>query len=183
MIKFAIYSRLTITEKPEWLDTFMSKYIKPFEIHVTLKQPCYIDKSQEPEVLNILKGILESEINKKVIPLSFGAYKLDFHPTTESDQSTIMVLAEEDQHLMSLQQEIIEKLSDYNNYCKPENEKFEINFEPHITIGDELHYEEYQQAISELPEKVTIKGTMDEIVLILVDTESGEEIKNSFTLG
>lgn len=41
---FAIYPRLNLTQKPTWFDGFRLKYDEPYELHITLIQPRYIDE-------------------------------------------------------------------------------------------------------------------------------------------
>ena len=66
-------------------------------------------------------------------------------------------------------------MSDYTNYCDQETKRYEEHFRPHMTIGRDLDLETYINALGELGNQYSYKGSISEIVLSIVDEDTAEE--------
>ena len=172
MKTFAIYTIVNIKRKPKWLDAFRAKYDDPYEFHVTLKQPSFIENESLSELKDkVIKFFKEKQIKK--IKVNFSKVILD-EPASDSE-GTIMIGATEKKALSKLQKDLVSYLKNYNAYCDPQSKAWEENFVPHITIGRDLQKQRFNQAVSELPEKVIVQTVIDEIVLAIVPNDNPEE--------
>jgi 2'-5' RNA ligase len=159
---FSVYGRLNLTKKPEWLDAFRAKYGTISEYHVTLKQPCFIEVSQIPDI----KDKLDDIFGNFTVP----GHRIDMifdRPYSEKD--AIMILAQETGPIMDLQKQIRTALKDYDRYVEPELKTYEYDFHPHVSIVMDLTPEQYAAANKELEPDYLCEGVIDEIVLVMVD--------------
>lgn len=168
---FAIYTNITLTSKPPWLDSFVLKY-NPWGLHVTLKQACSIEDR-------------EVSLLKKKVSRFFNEYKS--HPIViacnhvergNDEHGPILVLAEKNEELMNLQSAICAALSDYSNYVDPDTEAYEKNFRPHITISYGIPANEYRECLKILKDGCTCTGIISEIVLSVLERVTVEQATN-----
>ena len=57
---FAVYARVKLLKKPDWLDDFRIKYDEPYDFHITLKQPSFIDEKQIPLIKEKLDHVFSN---------------------------------------------------------------------------------------------------------------------------
>lgn len=172
---FAIYAKIILLEKQGWLDDFIEKYNEPYDLHITLKQPCFINEIEVNELRNKVARFFKDRVEKK-IKVDFRKFILD-KPNLENS-GCIMIGTSDNKKLLGLQGSIRKLLVDYSDYCDLKTKVYEENFVPHITIGNKLTAEKFEKALSELPQKLALQGTVDEIVLAIVNDESEAERKN-----
>lgn len=170
---FAITGNVILTQKPEWLDTFREKYDKPYEYHVTLKQPCFIQESEFAGMKTKLDSIFESR-SYSTIDLTFNSIKID---TKDPLDICIMINSPMGGAIHALQNLIVAELSTYKNYCKPESADWEQNFQPHITIARDLNAIQLEQAKQDLKDDLACTGMVSEVVLFCVDNLNPAEAK------
>ncbi len=165
---FAVYARIHITEAPPWIPSFMQKYQKQ-EPHVTLKQTCYISADELPAALLKARDFFQNyHMSGRSIPVTFSRVR------TQPEWSLIMIDAEENSELSSLQRALVEALSQYRkNYVEPELPQYENNFVPHLTVADEIEEGERARVSSEFPKECIVKAEIKEIIFS-VDGSSRE---------
>lgn len=167
---FAVYSTLSFTKKPDWLDAFGDKYNYPYTYHVTLKQPTYI---QEDEIINV-KNILSDIFSEPMFPER--KIKIVFDKLVIG--TPIMIVATEKGEIGILQNKIVIVLGNYNNFVKPESKNWEKDFKPHLTITTDLDGEKLEQAKRDLGKDVRCEATIEELVLVIAqDMTSSEDSK------
>ena len=172
---FAVYARLNLTKKPEWLDDFRAKYDELYDFHVTLKQPCFIDENQIIELKKILAKLFsESIVENHKLDIVFDRIVFE---GVESKGMYVMIQATNIDEISQLQNRVKSALSLYKSYVKPEFEEYENNFKPHITIGRKLNSEMFLQAKTYFKENYVCNGTIEEIVLAIVPEDTVEESK------
>ncbi|MDO8489887.1 MAG: 2'-5' RNA ligase family protein [bacterium] len=168
---FALYTTIALTKKPDWLDGFMEKY-QPRGLHVTLKQPCLI----EEENIDDLKQMVAQFFSH------YGSGRLEVvfdEVVYNKDVSgAIMVCARNADTLVRLQKDLCLSLSKYSRYVELRRKEYEVNFRPHITIGDEITEEDYVSSLSFLKNGCLCEGVIGEVVLAIVDDMSTEEAIN-----
>jgi 2'-5' RNA ligase len=168
----SVYGRIELIDKPEWLDAYRKKYDNPYELHITLKQSCYIDEGQIAEVKTKLQEVLINFIVPE------HKIELDFNElVADKSDGSIMINAKENILLTNLQKEIRISLSNYDSYTSPELKEYEENFHPHITIVFDLS-ENFDQALKDLKEDYRCEGIIEEIVLSVVNKISIEEAQD-----
>lgn len=168
---FAMYTTVTLTQKPEWLDVFLEKY-QPRDLHVTLKQPCFIE---EGTIDN-----LKEKISRFFTARASGHVNIVFDTLVYNTEESgaIMICARNAGKLIQLQKDLCITLSEYKHYVEPIREEYENNFRPHITIGDEIPQEQYKKALSSLKDDCRCEGMISEVVLAIVNDMSTEESSN-----
>lgn len=166
---FAIYGRVEIPNAPDWLEAFREKYNNQFEYHVTLKQPCYFHESQFPDIKNLVRdALVEFDLLDNRLSLHFDTIRAD-----RSDGS-IMIMAEPNVLLGSIQLSIASQLCQYQSYISNELERYEKNFEPHITIAYDLG-SRFSEAVSAIPQDTKFSGFVKEIILSNVSRITPEQ--------
>jgi 2'-5' RNA ligase len=159
---FAVYGRLNLTRKPEWFDAFRAKYGTTLEYHVTLKQPCFIEDAQIPDIKEKLNHI-------------FGNFTVQGHridmifDRLYCEKDAIMVRTKEIGPIMDLQKQIRDILKDYDRYVAPELKTYEYNFHPHVSIVLDLTPEQYAAANKGLKPDYRCEGIIEEIVLVVAE--------------
>ena len=168
---FAVYSRLNFIKKPEWLDGFRNKYNYPYTYHVTLKQPTYIQEDDVVNVKDILSDVFSAlELPKHKIDIVFDKVIID---------TPIMIATTKIGEIGILQNKIARALRSYNNFVKPESKNWEEDFNPHITLTDDLDAEKLEQAKLDIKEDVRCEAVIEEIVLTVAqDMTSAEGSKD-----
>lgn len=190
---FGLYTNVTLTKKPEWLDAFLEKY-QSRGLHVTLIQPRTIEENDT--------GVLKQKISQFISEHS-GSISLVFDELiyNKEEAGAILVCAKNADTLMKLQKDLRLALSEYKNYVEPVGENYEKNFWPHITIGDKVPQQQYEEALdllkddscheevidgaisrltkSPLKSDCRCEGTISEVVLAIVSDMTTEEANNS----
>jgi 2'-5' RNA ligase len=172
---FAVYVNVELTKKPDWLDEFRKKYDQPYDFHVTLKQPCFINE----EKVSQLKELVGMFFNKPKVAegklrLVFDEVKVD---KSENGHS-IMLKAKQGESLATIQKDLCATLANYSNYVDARTEAFEKHFEPHITIARNLSDDPFKEAMRYLKGEIECKGEIQEAVLSVVNKISPEEAMN-----
>ena len=159
---FAVYGRLNLTKKPEWFEAFRAKYGTIFEYHVTLKQSCFIEEPQIPDLKKKLNDIFEN--------FAVPGHKIDMiFDELYSEKDAIMVRTKETRPIIDLQKQIRDTLKDYDRYVAPELKTYEYNFHPHVLIVIDLTPEQYAAANRELKSDYRCEGIIEEIVLVVAE--------------
>ena len=159
---FVVYGRLNLTKKPEWFDAFRAKYGTILEYHVTLKQSCFIEESQIPDIKEKLNHIFGN--------FTVPEHKIDMiFDRLYSEKDAIMVQTKETGPIMDLQKQIRTALKDYDWYVAPELKTYEYNFHPHVSIVTDLTQEQYREANKELKPDYRCEGVIEEIVLVVAE--------------
>ena len=162
MEKFAIYGRVVLSEFPDWFPEFYARHGAFFDKHVTLKQACLAEEADTSRVQSLLESFFATRfVADGQINLVFDRVRAD--PLGDC----IMVDSQRSETLNTLQASLLQCLKDHRNYEKSETEKYEKNFDPHITIADNMTPEETMAALRELPKEFVLKGGIEEIVLIV----------------
>ena len=96
---------------------------------------------------------------------------------TDKDQGgvCIMIKAKNTKELIVIQKALVSALSGYADYVEPHSQKYEENFDPHITIGDELSDQQYAEALEYLKDGFSCEGIIREVVLVTVNKATIEE--------
>lgn len=172
---FAIYTNLTLTEKPQWLDGFRRKYDKPYNFHNTLKQPCFIEEKKILELKNNTSLFFKSlKLKNHKIEIVFDEISTD----KSKDGITIMLSSKGHSVLVDLQKDLINYLEQYKNYVKPKYQSYEENFNPHITIARNLSPDQFNEATKYLSGHYSCKGEITTVTLSIVDEVTPEEANN-----
>lgn len=166
---FAVYADVELSYKPAWLKAFRAKYGKLYPYHITLKQPCYIEARQLPN----LKQDLASFFNGFRVP--GHAISIEFDTVTaDSDDGSIMLVSERGDLLHEMQKELVDALGNYT-YYDPKSESREKNFHLHLTIAYDLASELVSQAKVEVHEDDMPSGIITGVTLVVVDNIGPEE--------
>lgn len=164
---FALYTNVELVKKPSWLDDFLEKY-QPRGLHVTLKQPCYIEDEKVDELKREIFEFFQSHRGTIHVVFDTLLYNKD-------QVGAIMVCANDARELVQLQKDLCNTLSEYRNYVEKAREEYEKNFMPHITIGDEIAKEEYGTCIGYLDGGCVCNARITGIVLAVVNDMSAKE--------
>lgn len=168
---FNIVAEFKLTSKPNWLDDFRKKYDKPYNYHTTLKTCTYFNENEFEELKITLKKILKS-----YSPHEISFNKVIIRQTSKG--GCIMIKSDKNKELVKLQKEISEKFSKYGKHISKKHKKFEINFNPHITIARHLNQEQLIDAKNELKEDIHCKAKIKQLVLTTAKQDSFEEWSN-----
>lgn len=169
---FAITTNVVLTKKPAWLDEFRRKYDKPFEYHVTLKQPCYIHEKELPKLkVTFTEFVFNWPKFEHGIKIFFNRIKID---TTVEGEMCIMIKAKKNLELIKLQKKLLTQLNSYTNYVKAESKAWEENFKPHITIARNLSSQILAKAKTDLLKDYRCEGIIKDISLKVVTPTNSE---------
>jgi 2'-5' RNA ligase len=165
---FSIYTTVSLVDKPKWLEVFRNKYNQVYDLHVTLKQPCYIEEHQLSDVKEKLAKFFEDDL--------ISGHEIQVHFTKLSTDNTdpidgVIMIEAQNQILTDLQQSITSLLSDYKQYYEPASEEWEHNFKPHITIASNLTHETFRLAKEDLPKDYSCVGLIKKVVLAVIDSK------------
>lgn len=176
MKTIAIFCKVIIEPKLDWLDSFRAKYDEAYDYHITLKQACYVDESSVADIKAKLEQVLNSvQIPNHQIEIEFDT--LSANPVG-NDGMCIMLNASDSPAIVGMQKQITTALAEYDNRRRPESKIWEENFKPHITIGRKLETAVSEKAISELPADYTVHGKVSEVILVVVDEYTPAEATN-----
>lgn len=183
---FALYFKILLTKKPEWLDKFIKKYFEPVDLHVTLIQPRYIDERQ----IDVLKAKVAEIVNKTIIENEDKKVNFkDLVVDKESDGTyTFMLNCHNNDFLIAFQEELKLALKDHSEYVDNVTEEYEINFKPHLTIAVNLDEQKREEAAEYFTAGYEFEGQFGNLVLLIVNDQSAEERNNEknmtiFTFG
>ncbi len=166
---FAVYGRVEILDAPNWLEAFREKYNTPYDYHVTLKQPCYFHERQLQDIKNsIRKALVGFDLPDNQLSLHFDSLRAD------RLDGSIMIMAGANTLLGSIQRSITSQLGQYQSYISAELERYEKNFEPHITIAYNLG-SRFSEAVSLVPQDTKFSGIIKEIILSNVSSITPEQ--------
>ena len=172
----AVYARVALTEKPDWLEPFRTEFHYPYDYHITLKQGVVITDDQLPDLQQRLRAVLASNtIPDHRIRLVFDTV------VSEKEDGCIMLMAQPNQAIADLQRSIVSALKEYNQHYEPQTAAYEADFHPHITIAHDLG-SRFDNAVASLGEDVTCVGDVTEIVLSCVSAITPEEANNPANL-
>lgn len=189
---FGLYTDITLAKKPEWLDAFLEKY-QPRGLHVTLIQP----RTIKEEDIETLKQKVSQFFSTHSGSINIVFDELMYN---KEEAGAILVCARNADTLMKFQKNLCLALSEYKNYVESVGESYEKNFWPHITIGDNIPQQEYEEALcmlkddsgheevidgaisrltrQPLKKSCRCEGTINEAVLAIVNDMSTEESNN-----
>jgi len=170
---FAVYARIKLVNEPKWLENIIKSVNFEYELHITFKQSCFIKVNQIDKVKKIANDFLKT--------LKFPKHKIEvifdkIYP--DSNYECVMIEVKDNPTLMDLQKKIVNTFKKYSDYRKPETEKYERNFHPHLSISLDLDNETYQKEIAKIPVNFQITGEIKEIVLVIVKENTPEEAKD-----
>jgi|GEM_PF-742006 len=182
---FAIYTNANITEEPDWLDGFRSKYDLeyradtdtfdvPYEAHITLTQPRFITDSEATKLRTELAKFFDNY--NREIEVEFSEIYLDIQDANEN--GCIMIDSTNKYEFSKLQSRMLNFVIENDNFCNIKHKAYEDEFIPHLTIGRDLSKARFDNAVSELPDKIQIKATINEVILAVVPDESAAERKD-----
>lgn len=160
---FNIMAEFDLDKKPDWLEDFRAKYDKPYKYHIVLK---YATEFDDADVENIKSELLE--LSKKYSKMKIVFDKLLI-------QGSIMIMARENKELVQLQKEIVKKFSKYGKSIKEKYAEFDLDFEPHITIGRSLSDKELDLATKDLGNDFLCDALIDKISLTIIDEDFFEQ--------
>ena len=163
MQTFALYARVAVTEPPDWFPAFYARHGAHRDCHITLKQGCWVEEKDVAIIKSCTEDFLKSfSVLDHQIDLTFDSVRSD--PAWDC---VLLNVHQPSALLHSLQRGILDALKEFRDYEKPDTEAYERNFIPHITIADNMDFDETGRALAELPKDVLIKGYCREIVLIV----------------
>ncbi len=172
---FALYTDVELTHKPPWFDGFRQKYDEPWPLHVTLKQPCFIE---EGGVSNLRHQVSQffSKRGSKSSPLAARFNQVV--TGKDRDGVTVMLRMANPERLAVLQKSLVSALSAYADYVRPHHQRYEENFDPHITIARDLSEPQHAAASAYLKDGCVCEGVIREVVLIIVNEDTAAEGSN-----
>lgn len=150
----------------------------PFPPHITLTQGRQIRENDVPslkkKVIKVLKKFSNPEHFFEVLynEIAPGSAVADWEGLY-----CIMINATVSKQLYNLQKQLLSAVEIFD-LQKPESREYELNFNPHQTIGRDLDLEKYEKARKELPADLSFNGKIRKIVLLIVNNDSAEEVNN-----
>lgn len=154
---FALYSDVVLTKQPEWLDGFRKQFNEAWDLHITLKQPCFIQDKDIDQLKSVVSKFFSTfSVSKHELNLVFKRVVIK----NEEDGAIIMFMAEPNEVLADLQRKLCESLRQYSDYVESESQSYERNFQPHITIAQHLSVQQLNEA-----EKVLNSGEIGEALI------------------
>jgi len=164
---YAVYATVELFNQPRWLQDFRSKYDDPYTPHITLKQPARIDDADAETIRHLVGSYMDGRKESgQDISITFDRVLPDI--SSNKSDLCIMLAANENTSLRTLQKNLVTLLSTYSNYTDPELGQYEHRFRPHLTIGRHLTAEEYAKALTTLPDQHSVVGLIEEIELVVV---------------
>ncbi len=122
---FAIFANINLSKKPVWLDEFREKYDKPYQLHITLRSPCFVEDDDIPNLKEKLSNFFEStEVVNHKIQIDFNEIMKD-----KEERVTVMLRARCPE-LIAIQKKLFEYLVDYDKFVKDKYKAYGENFDP-----------------------------------------------------
>lgn len=172
---FVVTADVELTSRPEWLDDFRNRYDKPYQYHITLKQPCSVNENQVGEIKDKLATLFSTSQSSQKIDLKFDELKV----SNDALGEICIMLNSSNNAVRQLQKNIVDTLSQFTNYYKPEYQTYEKQFVPHITIARDLGGHKPQEARKELERDYSCEGKIEKVILTVVDNFGPEEANDS----
>lgn len=166
---FSVVLHFALDDKPDWLDDFRKKYDKPYEYHITLKYPTYIEEKNIEKLKKELEKITKTQ---KAFTMVFDTFYFGETPSGK----LIMVKAHKVDELIDMQKNIYKTLKKYGKVIKEHYQQYEKHFKAHITIARYLSEELFEKAKSELPEEIFCSAQIDKVVLVVEEKEEASEM-------
>ncbi|EKD56057.1 MAG: hypothetical protein ACD_58C00306G0006 [uncultured bacterium] len=94
------------------------------------------------------------------------------------DDRPILINAEKNDMLIKMQKDLVNLLTDYNEYVKSKYQDYEKNFKPHITVAMDLKEAQFCKAKQDFKDDFQCIGAVEEIVLSVVKEITPSESKN-----
>ncbi len=163
---FAVTTNLILVQKPDWFDRAREKYNQSFDLHITLKQPCFIE---DEEISKLKEKLLHFFQLYKFNSTTLSFDKVVFDK--EESGWTIMLSCESDE-IRTLQKQICQELSSYTNYVNTETEEYEKNFVPHMTFATDLSDSQYEEIKSVFSDQYQCKGEANKSLLLIASEDS-----------
>lgn len=168
---FAIYGQIELVNPPQWVADFRARFDKPYPLHLTFKQPCWIPEDEIDALKETVARTVEKlGLSADTIHVRFN--ELMLNPPESIDDGYIMLRADEKPSLHDLQKTFVRAVDQYRKYTKPELAGYEANFEPHITIGRKLSPASYAEALAAIPAEPAIEAVIQSIVLAIVPEDT-----------
>ena len=173
---FAVYLKVTLTEKPAWFGEFLSIYFEPVDLHITLIQPRCIEDEAAMKVKSAVKEIWrETALRKEGAGVSFDRLNVE---RMSDGEYVFMLQCEQNDSLGRLQRELRAALNAYDAYVDPVTIEYEENFVPHITIADHLDKREKEEAERYFLSSYRCEAVIEALVVPIVKDQSVEERSN-----
>ena len=177
---FAVYFKIKLTKKPNWFDEFRDKFKGTFILHITLIQSRYADEAEiapvKAKITEVLRGQHFSEEDKNMI---FD----EFVSSLESDgKYAYMLMAKRNDRLMAFQRALQDALKGYERYCDETTREYEVNFKPHLTLGNGVTLDQRAEADTYFSSDYACEGRVTDLVLPVVKDTTPEEANNSANL-
>ncbi len=167
---FAVYANPILIEKPKWFDDFYRSYGGGYDLHITLKQSCFVDEKDEEDIQGKLANFFASlKIPNHIINIVFDVIVIP-------KEGCIMVNARANSTLNQLQKNIVHALKDYSHYTTPELEAYEKNFIGHMTIARDVSL--VAESFAVLRSDCFFKTEVRNITCIFVNEQTLEESQN-----
>lgn len=176
MKKFATYLKVRLTSTPDWFDSFYTKYSEPHEIHITLTQPRYIDElsteNLKLKIDSVLQNFTFKDIDKVFI------FDICVYDEESDENHTVMLVTQGNKLLYNLQKDLREVVRNFGDYLDPIMESYEVNFRPHLTIGNNIPDLEIKEVKTYLSQQDSFpQGEITELVLVIVENMNLAETK------
>lgn len=165
---FAITTNLILTQKPSWFDEIRKKYNRSFDLHITLKQPCFIDDNKISELREKVSQFFKFH-KFHAITLLFDEVIFD----KEKNGWTIMLTCKSDE-IVNLQKHLQQELLSYTDYVEQETKEYEINFVPHMTFATDLSESQYEEIKVMFSGQYECKGEVNKGFLLIASQDSKE---------
>jgi 2'-5' RNA ligase len=169
MRAFYITTDFSLTVKPDWLDSFRTKYDDPGSYHVTLKNAVLY---KEEDIQTIKNNIFEISLETEPFIITFDELYLG----KTAKGHTIMIKAPPDNKIFSLQQRVQQAYIYFNEYLDDLHKSFDTNFNPHITIARHLNDTQFETAKNEMHSNLHCEATINNLTLTFEETEDAKEI-------
>lgn len=167
--------KVNITVKPGWFDDVRSKFSSNNILHITLLQPRYFKEDEitslRRQIESVIKNHTFTNIDKE---LNFSSRRIEIDL---NDKYILMAFIERNTKIESLQKALVSELSKYNQYCDESTIDYERNFNPHLTIADQIELDEEERKRF-AQEPFTLKGVIQDLVFAVVNDQTVSEIEN-----
>ena len=174
---FAVYLRLTLTSKPEWLDDFRSKYSSTSISHITLVQPRYVNEDRVQVLKDKIADVLNKEkFDTKDRKLTF--LKTELEKDDNNEEYILMSFIKENRSILNLQKNLVEALKDFGNYCHETTREYESNFRPHLTIANQIDLGSKDKTLQLVSQDNKLEGNTTDLVLAIVNEQTTSESEN-----
>ena len=160
---FQISSNFILKKKPEWLDGFRKKFDEPYPYHITLRISTYLKKEDINSLKDDIREVIEGHEPMKVV---FD--RVEYGRSEKGER--IMIMAQANEALTRLHDEISGKVSKYGKHIKKEYREFEDNYEPHVTIARHMSKSKLKEAKKELKD-IKCEAMVKRIMLAVVDKD------------